>query len=79
MYRPAQPTFGRCVHGQRGCATASSDWRAVGTCPPVVEYRRQVQVQAAEEFVLLPEGAAVAEMLANHVVMREQVRACGIS
>jgi len=45
----------------------------------VVEYRRQVQVQAAEEFVLLPEGAAVAEMLADHVVMREQVRACGIS
>jgi len=45
----------------------------------VVEYRRQVQVQAAEEFVLLPEGAAFAELLDNHVVMREQVRACGIS
>jgi len=47
-----------------------------GTCPPVVEYSREFQARAAEELVLLPEDSAVAEMLADYAVMREQARAC---
>ena len=49
--------------------------RAVAACPPVVEYSREFQARAAEERALLPEGSAVAEMLADYSVMREQLRA----
>jgi hypothetical protein len=48
-----------------GCATVSSDVGGQGTCPPVVEYRREFQARAAEELALLPEGSTVAEMLAD--------------
>jgi hypothetical protein len=41
-----------------------------------VEYSREFQVRAAEELALLPEGSAIAEMLADYAVMREQARAC---
>jgi len=46
-------------------------------CPPVVEYSRAFQARAADEIVSLPEGAAIAQMLADYAVMREQARACG--
>ncbi|KPQ13979.1 MAG: hypothetical protein HLUCCO18_16305 [Rhodobacteraceae bacterium HLUCCO18] len=59
-----------------GCATVGSDGRGTGACPPVVEYGRQFQVRAAEEVALLPEGSAVAEMLSDYGVMRDQARAC---
>tara|TARA_R110002110_G_scaffold68731_10_gene185890 strand:+ start:13025 stop:13279 length:255 start_codon:yes stop_codon:yes gene_type:complete len=59
-----------------GCATVGSDGRTVGICPSVVEYSREFQTQAAEELSLLPEGSAVAEMLADYAVMLEQARAC---
>ena len=39
-------------------------------CPPVVEYSREFQARAADELDLLPEGSALAEMLANYSVMR---------
>lgn len=45
-------------------------------CPPVVEYSRAFQSRAAEELELLPEGSAIAQMLADYAVMRDQVRAC---
>ncbi|MGM0586764.1 MAG: hypothetical protein ACQEUZ_19155 [Pseudomonadota bacterium] len=45
-------------------------------CPPVVEYSREFQARAAEEVALLPERSAVAEMLSDYAVMREQARAC---
>lgn len=44
-------------------------------CPPVVEYSREFQEQAAEELALLPEGSAIAEMLSDYAVMRQQARA----
>jgi len=47
-----------------------------GACPPVVEYSRAEQVQAAAEVETLPEGAVVVRMLADYAVMREQARAC---
>ncbi|MBK5911477.1 hypothetical protein CCR85_08235 [Rhodothalassium salexigens] len=58
------------------CATASSEPRVAPLCPPVVEYSREFQLRAAEELNVLPEGAAIAEMLADYSVMREQARVC---
>jgi hypothetical protein len=48
----------------------------IAVCPPVVEYSRKLQERAAEEIDLLPEGSAIAEMLGDYAVMRDQVRAC---
>ena len=59
-----------------GCATVGSDVDRLGACPPVVEYSREFQAQAAEELTLLPEGSAIAEMLSDYAVMREQARLC---
>jgi len=42
----------------------------------VVEYSREFQARAADELDLLPEGSAIAEMLADYGVMRDQARAC---
>lgn len=59
-----------------GCATAGFETRGLGTCTPVVGYSNEFQERAAEELVLLPEGSAIAEMLSDYVVMRDQARAC---
>ena len=59
-----------------GCATVASGPRVATVCPPVVEYSREFQARAADELDLLPEGSAIAEMLANYSVMRDQARAC---
>lgn len=58
-----------------GCATGSSEPR-VGACPPVVEYSRAEQAQAAVEVEALPEGAVLVGMLADYAVLRAQTRAC---
>jgi hypothetical protein len=42
-----------------------------------MEYSRAFQARAADELVSLPQGSAIAEMLADYAVMREQARACG--
>jgi hypothetical protein len=42
----------------------------------LVEYGREFQARAAEELELLPGRSAVAEMIADYSVMREQARAC---
>lgn len=57
-----------------GCATGASDGSGLGICPLVAEYSREFQARAAEELDLLPEGSAVAEMLADYAVMRDQAR-----
>ncbi|EIE50337.1 hypothetical protein AL036_17770 [Salipiger aestuarii] len=59
-----------------GCATGASDGGGPGACPPVVEYSREFQAQAADELALLPENSAIAEMLSDYAVMREQARVC---
>lgn len=59
-----------------GCATVASEPRVTTVCPPVVEYSRKFQARAADELDLLPEGSAIAEMLADYGVMRDQARAC---
>ena len=45
-------------------------------CPPVVEYSREFQARAAMELALLPDASAIAEMLSDYTVMREQVGVC---
>jgi len=57
------------------CATVSSE-PAVGVCPPVVEYSREIQARVAEEVNSLPEKTAVEEMLSDYAVMREQAQIC---
>lgn len=59
-----------------GCATVSSEDGRLGTCPPVVEYGREFQARAAEELTSLPDVSAIAGMLADYAVMREQARVC---
>ncbi len=59
-----------------GCATVRSEYDRLATCPPVVEYGREFQTRAADELVLLPKGSAIAEMLADYGVMREQALSC---
>lgn len=59
-----------------GCATVGSEYGRLATCPPVVNYGREFQVRAADELALLPERSAIAEMLADYSVMRDQSRAC---
>ena len=59
------------------CATAGSEPRIVAVCPPVVEYSREFHARGADELDLLPEGSAIAEMLADNSVMRDQARVCG--
>jgi hypothetical protein len=61
-----------------GCATGAFEERALGACPPAIEYSREFQARAAEELALLPEGSAIVEMLADYAVMRAQARACGV-
>ncbi|MDD3444391.1 MAG: hypothetical protein PHS60_03200 [Zavarzinia sp.] len=58
------------------CATGVSERRIATVCPPVVEYSREFQARAAEELDLLPGGSAIAEMLADYSVMRDQAKAC---
>ncbi|MEQ9145093.1 MAG: hypothetical protein RLO08_12130 [Parvibaculaceae bacterium] len=61
------------------CATGGSEPRVVTFCPPVVEYSRTFQARAADELDLLPSGSAIAEMLSDYAVMRDQARGCRIS
>ena len=57
------------------CATVNSE-RAVGTCPPVVEYSRAEQAKAADEIEALLEQAILIDWLADYSVLRVQTRAC---
>lgn len=59
-----------------GCATGISEPRTVTVRPPVVEYSREFQTRATAELDLLPEGSAIAEMLADYSVMRDQASIC---
>jgi hypothetical protein len=59
-----------------GCGTASSERPVVTACPPVVDYGAGLQVQAAAELQVLPEGSAFTTLLGDYAVMRDQARAC---
>lgn len=59
------------------CGATGSDVSAFRVCPPVIDYGADFREQAAGELASLPEGSAIAGMLADYAVMREQARACG--
>ncbi len=59
-----------------GCATVGSDSPIATVCPSVVEYTRESQAHAADELGMLSDGSAIAEMLADYSVMRDQARVC---
>ncbi|WP_186395574.1 hypothetical protein [Stappia sp. TSB10GB4] len=59
-----------------GCATVGSEPRIVAACPAVAEYNQKFEARAAEELGMLPERSAIAEMLADYSVMRDQARLC---
>jgi hypothetical protein len=59
-----------------GCETGDSDGAAIHACPPVVEYRAEFQARAATELERLPAESALAAMLSDYAVLRDQVRAC---
>lgn len=61
------------------CARVASEGASVAVCPPVVDYGAGVQLQAAADLDLLPDGSAVGALLADYAVMRDQARACGSS
>jgi hypothetical protein len=42
----------------------------------VVEYSRAEQARVAAEVAALPDGAVIAEWLADYAVLRAQTRAC---
>jgi hypothetical protein len=45
-------------------------------CPPVPEYSRERQAQAADELAALPPGAMLREMMKDYSVIRAQLRHC---
>ncbi len=59
-----------------GCGTAGSDRPGSVACPPVVGYGAELQAAASAEVEALPEGSAVAVLLSDYAVMRDQARAC---
>ncbi len=59
-----------------GCTTEGFEANGLAACPPVVEYTPEFQARAAEELTSLPDGSAIAEMLSDYAVMRDQARAC---
>ena len=59
-----------------GCGTAGSDRPAAVVCPPVVGYGAELQARRRQRSRALPEGSAVAVLLSDYAVMRDQARAC---
>ena len=55
---------------------AGSDRPGSVACPPVIDYPAALQAAAAAEVDALPEGSAVAVLLSDYAVMRDQARAC---
>ena len=58
-----------------GCGTVGFE-AGTGACPPVVEYSRAEQAQAAEEIAALPNGALIIGWLSDYALLRDQTRAC---
>lgn len=57
-----------------GCATEPFDLGGIG--PGLVKaYGSEFLTQAADELERLPEGSALAVMIADYAVLREQLRA----
>lgn len=53
------------------CATVVSD-----TCPTLFDYSRAEQARAADELDALPESSALAKLVGDYGVVRNEIRAC---
>ena len=53
------------------CATVVSD-----TCPTLFDYSETEQARAADELDVLPEGSALAVLIGDYGVVRNEIRAC---
>ena len=53
------------------CATVVSD-----TCPTLFDYSDEVQARAADELDALPSGSALAVLVGDYGVVRNEIRAC---
>ena len=71
-WRPRRGALAIATSLLSGCATDGSNPPIATVCPPVVEHSREFQARAAKEVVLLPDESAIAEMLADYGVMRDQ-------
>ena len=58
------------------CGEGGSERATVAVCPPVVAYSAELQAQVASEVELLTDGSALANLLSDYAVMRDQARAC---
>ena len=58
------------------CGRGGSERSAAIACPPVVEYRAELQAAAAAQVQTLSDGSAIAVLLSDYAVMRDQARAC---
>lgn len=56
-------------------SSAVSETGRLATCPPFVKCSGEFQVRAAKEPTSLPDDSAIAEMLSDHAVLRDQTRA----
>ena len=59
-----------------GCATGVSEPRAVTICRPWWSTTAKFRARRPTSL-MLPGGSAIAEMLSDYAVMRDQARACG--
>jgi hypothetical protein len=75
-WRPRRVALAIAASLLGGCGTAGSDRPGSVACPPVVGYGTEVQAQAAAEVDALPAGSALAGLLSDYAVMRDQARAC---
>lgn len=75
-WRPRLAALAIAMSLLSGCATVGSIPPIAIVCPPVVQYSREAQARAAEELNSLPDGSAIAEMLSDYAVLRDQTRSC---
>ena len=54
-----------------GCSTVNP-----GPCPPLKTYTAEENARLADELDKLPPGAFTIDVIADYMVLRDQVRAC---
>lgn len=54
------------------CAMGGSDGAGAGVCPPVVQYDQAFRERAAAELELLPDASAIANLISDFYVLRQQ-------
>jgi len=73
-----QPPIGLAIAliSLSACATGGSDPGGLAVCPPLVEYDQAFRERVARELELLPEGAAIVEVLGDYAMHRRIAAVC---